>query len=97
LRRGILEQDDLGLGRGLHESQELPGVQRFARRLKLGLERMFAGELADDRRLPGIVPGQSKRTVRELLAVRNIQSRLQRWRPAELVGPKVCVISTILV
>src|SRR6516165_3957603 len=47
---------------------------------------MLAGELADDRALPGIVPGQRKRTVRELLGVRNIEGRRQHWHLADLFG-----------
>src|SRR6516164_8768363 len=47
---------------------------------------MLACELADDRGLPGVVPGQRKRTVRELLGVRNIEGRRQRWHLAELFG-----------
>jgi hypothetical protein len=39
-QRAILEQDDLGLGRGMHERQKLPGVQRFAR----GLLRLYLTE-----------------------------------------------------
>jgi hypothetical protein len=39
---------------------------------------VVARELTDDRGLSGIVPGQRKRTLRELLAVRNIQRRRQR-------------------
>src|SRR5262245_65334893 len=47
---------------------------------------MLARELADDRRPPGIVPGQRKRTVGKLLAVRNIQSRRHHWHLAKLIG-----------
>src|SRR5215470_842314 len=46
---------------------------------------MVACELADDRGVPNVVPGQRKRALRELLAVRNIQGRRQRRPPAELV------------
>ena len=44
-----------------------------------------ARELADDRGLPSIVPGQRKRTLRELLAVRNINGGRQRRQLAELI------------
>ena len=44
-----------------------------------------ARELADDRGLPSIVPGQRKRTFRELLAVRNIKGRWQRRHLAKLI------------
>src|SRR5205807_6281296 len=45
----------------------------------------FARELANDRALPGIIPGQGKRTLRELLGVRNISGGRQRRHLADLI------------
>src|SRR5215471_17979948 len=42
-------------------------------------------ELANDHALPGIVPGQRKRTVRELLGVRNIDGGRQCRHLADLI------------
>src|SRR5256885_643263 len=44
-----------------------------------------AREVADNRRLPGIVPRQRKRTLWELLAVRNVKGRRERRHLAELI------------
>ena len=49
---------------------------------------MLACELADDRGLPGIVPGQRKRTLRELLGVRNINGGRQCRQLADLIWPQ---------
>src|ERR1700751_5723678 len=46
----------------------------------------LARELANDRALPGIIPGQRKRTLRELLGVRNINGGRQRRHLANLIG-----------
>ena len=45
----------------------------------------LARELANDRALPGIVPGQRKRTLRELLGVRNISGGRQCRHLADLI------------
>src|SRR6516162_4221845 len=45
----------------------------------------LARELANDRALPGIVPGERKRTLRELLGVRNINGGRQCRQLADLI------------
>ncbi len=68
---------DMGVG----YSQDLAGGREAIRHERPPLAR----ELANDRALPGIVPGQRKRTLRELLGVRNINGGRQCRHLADLI------------